>query len=200
MSGRRQPHVHGLRVPGPRPGQAVRETTALAGVDLAARPGTVLGVLGPNGAGKTTAVRILATLLRPDAGTGRGRRARRRHATPPGAPHDRADRAVRLGGRGPDRHREPGPHRPAARPARGDAKARAAELLAEFDLTEAGRPAGQDLLRRHAPPPRPGREPRRPARDVIFLDEPTTGLDPAKREDVWNMVRAHGRATAPRCC
>jgi oleandomycin transport system ATP-binding protein len=44
-------------------------TTALAGVDLAARPGTVLGVLGPNGAGKTTAVRILATLLRPDGGT-----------------------------------------------------------------------------------------------------------------------------------
>ncbi|MGH3238752.1 MAG: ATP-binding cassette domain-containing protein, partial [Spirillospora sp.] len=44
------------------------KTTALAGVELAARPGTVLGVLGPNGAGKTTAVRILATLLRPDAG------------------------------------------------------------------------------------------------------------------------------------
>ena len=44
------------------------DTTALAGVDLAVRPGTVLGVLGPNGAGKTTAVRILATLLRPDAG------------------------------------------------------------------------------------------------------------------------------------
>ena len=44
------------------------ETTALAGVDLAVRPGTVLGLLGPNGAGKTTAVRVLATLLRPDAG------------------------------------------------------------------------------------------------------------------------------------
>src|SRR6186997_2815243 len=44
-------------------------TTALAGVDLAVRPGTVLGVLGPNGAGKTTAVRVLATLLRPDGGT-----------------------------------------------------------------------------------------------------------------------------------
>ena len=47
------------------------KTTALAGVDLAARPGTVLGVLGPNGAGKTTAVRILATLLRPDGGQAR---------------------------------------------------------------------------------------------------------------------------------
>src|SRR5512132_1027588 len=44
------------------------KTTALAGVDLAARTGSVLGVLGPNGAGKTTAVRVLATLLRPDAG------------------------------------------------------------------------------------------------------------------------------------
>src|SRR3984957_7122467 len=45
------------------------KTTALAGVDLAARPGSVLGLLGPNGAGKTTAVRILATLLRPDGGS-----------------------------------------------------------------------------------------------------------------------------------
>ena len=45
------------------------DTQALDGVDLAARRGTVLGVLGPNGAGKTTAVRILATLLQPDAGT-----------------------------------------------------------------------------------------------------------------------------------
>src|SRR2546430_1405514 len=44
------------------------KTTALAGVDLAVRPGTVLGLLGPNGAGKTTAVRVLATLLHPDAG------------------------------------------------------------------------------------------------------------------------------------
>jgi oleandomycin transport system ATP-binding protein len=44
------------------------ETTALAGVDLAVRTGTVVGLLGPNGAGKTTAVRVLATLLQPDAG------------------------------------------------------------------------------------------------------------------------------------
>ncbi|HEY5988991.1 MAG TPA: ATP-binding cassette domain-containing protein, partial [Streptosporangiaceae bacterium] len=47
------------------------KTTALAGVDLSARTGTVFGLLGPNGAGKTTAVRVLATLLRPDGGTAR---------------------------------------------------------------------------------------------------------------------------------
>src|SRR4051794_18536767 len=47
------------------------DTQALAGVDLAAREGTVLGVLGPNGAGKTTAVRVLATLLQPDSGSAR---------------------------------------------------------------------------------------------------------------------------------
>ena len=56
-------------------------TQALDGVDLAAREGTVLGVLGPNGAGKTTAVRVLATLLRPDAGTRPGRRLRRAAAS-----------------------------------------------------------------------------------------------------------------------
>ena len=58
------------------------DTTALAGVDLAARPGTVLGVLGPNGAGKTTAVRVLATLLRPDAGSARVGGLRRGAPTP----------------------------------------------------------------------------------------------------------------------
>ena len=58
-------------------------TQALAGVDLAAREGTVLGVLGPNGAGKTTAVRVLATLLHPDAGSARvGGSPRARRATP----------------------------------------------------------------------------------------------------------------------
>ena len=92
------------------------ETTALDGVDLAVRTGTVLGLLGPNGAGKTTAVRILATLLRPDAGPRHGRRLRRRPRRPPGAPADRPDRPVRLGRRDADRRREPAADRPAARP------------------------------------------------------------------------------------
>ncbi len=55
---------------------------ALDGVDFEAQPGTVLGLLGPNGAGKTTAVRVLTTLLKPHAGTVRGRGRRRRAATP----------------------------------------------------------------------------------------------------------------------
>ena len=134
---------HDLCLRGRGPGQAVRETTALDGVDLAARQGTVLGVLGPNGAGKTTAVRILATLLRPDAGT----RGRRRATT---SSRDAAEVRRLIGltgqyasvdedltgtenlvliGRLLDLRRR-------------EAKARAAELLGEFDLTEAAdRPA-----------------------------------------------------------
>ena len=83
-------------------------TLALDGVDLAVREGTVMGVLGPNGAGKTTAVRILATLLRPDSGhaTIAGYDVVRDAAA--GAQDDRSHRAVRLGRRGPDRHPEPG--------------------------------------------------------------------------------------------
>src|SRR5215471_6161590 len=109
------------------------KTTALAGVDLVARPGTVLGVLGPNGAGKTTAVRILATLLRPD-------------------------------------------------------RARASELLDRFDLTEAaGRPvktySGGMRRRLDLAASLVGR-PR-----VLYLDEPTTGLDPRSRSDVWEIIR-----------
>ena len=163
-------------------------TVALDGVDLAARRGTVLGVLGPNGAGKTTAVRILATLLRPDGGTARV------------AGHDvlRDPAAVRrqigltgqyasvdetLTGRqnlvmiGRLLDLEP-----------RDAKARAAELLAWFGLDDAAdRPArtysGGMRRRLDLAASLVGR----PA--VVFLDEPTTGLDPSKRDDMWDVVR-----------
>ena len=91
------------------------DVRALDGVDLVASPGKVLGLLGPNGAGKTTLVRVLATLIEPDAGTARvtgldvvarcGARARA----------DRAGRAVRGGRRKPDGAGEPHDGRPALR-------------------------------------------------------------------------------------
>ncbi|MET7392739.1 ATP-binding cassette domain-containing protein [Dactylosporangium sp. NPDC005572] len=165
------------------------KTTALAGVDLAAEPGTVLGVLGPNGAGKTTAVRILATLLRPDAGQAvvggydvvRQPAEVRRISGLTGqfASVDEdltgTENLVLIGQLLDLRAKE--------------AKARAAQLLAEFDLTEAAnRPvktySGGMRRRLDLAASLVGR----PA--VVYLDEPTTGLDPAKREDVWNMVRA----------
>jgi oleandomycin transport system ATP-binding protein len=164
------------------------DTVALDGVDLAAREGTVLGVLGPNGAGKTTAVRILATLLRPDAGTARvaGLDVQRDAAavralvglTGQYASVDEdltgTQNLVMIG-------------QLLDLPTR-EAKARAAELLAWFDLTEAaGRVAktysGGMRRRLDLAASLVGR----PA--VIFLDEPTTGLDPAKREEMWDVVR-----------
>ena len=137
-------------------------TVALDGVDLAAARGTVLGVLGPNGAGKTTAVRVLATLLRPDGGTARiaghdvvrDAAAVRRQIGLTGQ-YASVDEALTgtqnlvMIGRLLDL-------KPRA------AKARAAELLAWFDLEDAAEPPRPHLLRRHAPAARPRREPRRP--------------------------------------
>src|SRR5215468_4756623 len=164
------------------------KTTALAGVDLVARPGTVLGVLGPNGAGKTTAVRILATLLRPDGGEARvcgydvGRQAHQVRQliglTGQYASVDEGlsgiNNLIMIG-------------RLLGQPRRG-ARARAAELLERFDLTEAAqRPVKTysggmrrrlDLAASLVGNPR-----------VLYLDEPTTGLDPRSRTDVWDMVR-----------
>jgi len=164
------------------------DTQALDGVDLVARTGTVLGVLGPNGAGKTTAVRILATLLRPDAGTARvaGLDVTRDAAA--------VRRAIGLTGQyasvdedltGNENLQLIGQLLDLTR---RDAKARAAELLDWFGLQEAAD--------RRAKTYSGGMRRRldlaaslvgRPA--IIFLDEPTTGLDPAKREDMWDVVR-----------
>jgi oleandomycin transport system ATP-binding protein len=163
-------------------------TTALAGVDLAASEGTVLGVLGPNGAGKTTAVRILATLLRPDEGratvsgldvvTQAGAVRRQIGLTGQYASVDEDLTGLEnlvLIGRLLDLTRR-------------DARTRALHLLGQFDLTEArdrkaktysgGMRRRLDLAASLVG---------RPA--VIYLDEPTTGLDPGKREDVWQLVR-----------
>src|SRR5436190_822969 len=163
-------------------------TQALAGLDLAAPAGSILGVLGPNGAGKTTAVRILATLALPDAG--RARVAGHDVARDPAAVRrsigfTAQDATLDETLTGRQNLRMIGE---LSRMRRGDARARAEELLRTFDLTDA---AGRVLktysggMRRrldlaaslmNRPP-------------VLFLDEPTTGLDPTSRRRVWSVVR-----------
>ncbi|MFC4118803.1 ATP-binding cassette domain-containing protein [Nonomuraea zeae] len=170
------------------------DTRAVDGLDLAVPAGAVYGVLGPNGAGKTTAVRMLATLLRPDGGEAtvfghdvvREADAVRSRVSLTGqyASVDEemtgAENLILLG-------RLLGHRKPAARE-------RAAQLLEAFGLTEA---AGRQVktysggMRRridiaasilNTP-------------DLLFLDEPTTGLDPRSRNQVWDIVRivvAHG--------
>ncbi len=165
------------------------DTHALAGIDLAAREGTVLGVLGPNGAGKTTAVRILATLLRADSG----------HATVAGFDVARNPQQVRMhigltGQYASVDEDLTGVENlvmigqlldlPAAA-----ARRRAGELLEWFDLVEAGGRlaktySGGMRRRLDLAASLVGRP------TVIFLDEPTTGLDPVKREEMWDVVRS----------
>lgn len=162
--------------------------TVLSGVDFAVPAGSVLGILGPNGAGKTTTVRILTTLLRPDGGTVRI------------AGHDvvRSPRAVRAaisltgqsaavdgGQTGRENLVMIGRlmHLP-----RTEARRRATVLLDRFDLQDAadrrvatysgGMRRRLDLAMSLIGRPR-----------VIFLDEPTTGLDPASRQDMWAAIR-----------
>ncbi|GLU49546.1 ATP-binding cassette domain-containing protein [Nocardiopsis ansamitocini] len=164
------------------------DTTALAGVDLAVPAGSILGVLGPNGAGKTTAVRILATLLRPDAGT----------VTVAGYDALRDPVLVRgvigLTGQYASVDEELTGYenlvligRLLELPSR-EAKARATELLERFDLVEAGGRAiktysGGMRRRVDLASSLVGRP------QVLYLDEPTTGLDPRSRNQVWDIVR-----------
>ncbi|MFG3183413.1 ATP-binding cassette domain-containing protein [Streptomyces nigra] len=162
------------------------EVDALRGLDLAIAPGTVCGLLGPNGAGKTTAVRLLTTLLRPDAGSARiaghdllrDPAAVRRHI---GVTGQDASVDGDLTGRQNLRlfarlHRVRGPAE------------RADELLDRFGLTEAAdRPVSgySGGMRRRLD--LAASLVRRP--DVLFLDEPTTGLDPASRGRIREAVR-----------
>ncbi|MEU5648835.1 ATP-binding cassette domain-containing protein [Streptomyces pseudogriseolus] len=165
------------------------ETRAVDGVDLAVPTGTVYGVLGPNGAGKTTTVKMLATLLRPDGGVAqvfghdvvREADAVRSRVSLTGqyASVDEdltgTENLVLLG-------RLLGHRKPAARE-------RAAQLLEAFGLTEA---AGKQVKQYS------GGMRRRidiaasilNTPDLLFLDEPTTGLDPRSRNQVWDIVRA----------
>jgi ABC transporter DrrB family efflux protein len=163
-------------------------TVALAGIDLEVGEGTVFGLLGPNGAGKTTLVRVLATLLRPDAG--RASVFGRDVVEEPAAVREllgltgqfAAVDEVLTGrenlvmfGRLFDL-------------SRAEARARADELLKRFDLTDAGdRPARTysggmrrrlDLATSLLTRPQ-----------ILFLDEPTTGLDPRSRTEIWTIVR-----------
>ncbi|WP_433181074.1 ATP-binding cassette domain-containing protein [Actinoallomurus sp. CA-150999] len=164
------------------------KVTALDGVDLRVPAGTVLGLLGPNGAGKTTAVRILTTLLRPDAG--RASIAGHDVAREPGAVRkiiglsgqyaavdehltgrenlEMVGRLYHLGGKA--------------------ARDRAGELLDRFSLSDAadrvtktysgGMRRRLDLAASLVARPQ-----------VIFLDEPTTGLDPRSRLGMWDVIR-----------
>jgi ABC-2 type transport system ATP-binding protein len=165
------------------------DVRALDGVTFEAAPGTVLGLLGPNGAGKTTAVRVLATLLKPDAGTARvagldvvADATKLRHRIGLAGQYAAIDENLtglenlvmvgRLYGM-----------------ARAKAKARGRELLETFDLLDAAdRPAKtySGGMRRRldladalvAKPP------------VLFLDEPTTGLDPRSRIALWETIES----------
>ncbi|NHT17969.1 ATP-binding cassette domain-containing protein [Cellulomonas sp. IC4_254] len=168
--------------------KAFGSTSVLAGVDLAVPRGGVLGLLGPNGAGKTTTVEVLSTLLRPDGGT----------ATVAGhdvvREPDRVREAISLTGQyaavdelltGRENLRLMArlAHLPrAAGRARGD------ELLELFDLVA----AADRLVRTYSGGMRRRLDLAlglltRPA--VLFLDEPTTGLDPRSRSDLWAVIR-----------
>jgi oleandomycin transport system ATP-binding protein len=164
------------------------KTTALNGVDLVAKQGRVLGLLGPNGAGKTTAVRILATLLRPDEGQARvcGYDVLRdAHQVRQFIGLTGQYASVDEGLSGTNNLIMIGRLLGQSRP---DARARAEELLARFELSDAAaRPVKTysggmrrrlDLAASLVGNPR-----------VLYLDEPTTGLDPRSRTDVWSMIR-----------
>jgi ABC-2 type transport system ATP-binding protein len=164
------------------------ETRAVDGIDLAVPPGTVFGVLGPNGAGKTTVIRMLATLLAPTAGWARvlGHDIVREA--------DAVRSAVSLTGQFASVDDELNGRENLVLLGRlygfprSVARERAAELLEAFGLTE----AADKLVRDYS-----GGMRRRLdiaasiviTPELLFLDEPTTGLDPRSRNQVWDIVR-----------
>ena len=164
------------------------EVVALDGISFSVPRGTVFGLLGPNGAGKTTAIRILTTIIDPDSGSASvlGKDVVKEP--------DAVRRIIGLAGQyaavdglltGRENLIMIGRLTHLPRP---QIRARADELLARFDLTDAAdrpvRTYSGGMRRRldlaaalvHKPP-------------ILFLDEPTTGLDPQSRSDVWEMIR-----------
>ena len=163
-------------------------TKAVDGIDLAIQTGSVYGLLGPNGAGKTTAVRMLSTLLRPDAGTATVLGHDVRHEP------DAVRSLIGLTGQFASMDEDLTGMENLVLIARlygysrAGARARAAELLHAFDLDEAadrqvktfsgGMHRRIDLAGSMVISPQ-----------VLFLDEPTTGLDPRSRNQVWDIIR-----------
>lgn len=169
--------------------KAFGEVRALRGIDLAVPRGTVLGVLGPNGAGKTTAVRILTTLLRPDNGRAivEGRDVVREAAA--------VRRLIGLSGQSAAIQEELTGRENLEivgrlfHLSRAEARRRAVELLAQFDLTDAAGRAAKNFSggmqrRLDLAASLVGRP------KVLFLDEPTTGLDPRSRLGMWDIIRS----------
>ena len=174
-------------------GKSFGRQAVLAGLDFTVAPGEVFALLGPNGAGKTTTINILTTLP-----ARRGHSDRRRHRRPrrprTGEAADQPHRAVGRGRRRADRRGEPR-H---ARSALGSVafrrpRSRPHELLDRFDLADAadkrvgaysgGMRRRLDLALSFVVAP-----------EILFLDEPTTGLDTRSRRELWDAIRSLARA------